>query len=53
MDFPKTIYVVEDEDTFGYWGAHENIEDTRDGIIAVYTLKEVKKKVTNVELTDL
>lgn len=58
MDFPKTIYATKGHrpsgDTY-YWGVYieENEPDLPNGYVAIYTLKEVKKKVTEVKLENI
>jgi hypothetical protein len=55
MDFPKTIYVGdEDMERFGC-SAFFAVEDTGkiSDTVAIYTLKEVKKKVTEVKLENI
>jgi hypothetical protein len=54
MDFPKTIYVqLYDDGSTRSSSFVFDIEDAPNGIIAIYELKEVKKKVTEVKLEDL
>lgn len=52
MDFPKTIY-ISNGNFVGEFFAASNFAGLRDGEVAIYTLKEVKKKVTEVKLEDL
>ena len=58
-DFPKTIYVAEGADINGeglVFEAFSNLKDVHfydSDLVAIYTLKEVKKKVTNVTLEEI
>ncbi len=57
MDFPKTIYVGEEKGS-GALTMHNTLGDVIlckhcEETIAIYTLKEVKKKVTNVTLEEI
>jgi len=57
-EFPKIIYMsspaygdgVRKE---GYTPAYPNFDNMPDGNIAIYELKEIKKKVTEYKLVDL
>ena len=56
MDFPKTIYIGDKDevsDNSGDFYAGISIEHSQGDLVAIYTLKEVKKKVTNVTLEEI
>lgn len=55
MDFPKTIYATRKNKEViiqVVYDRHAHTEDESDAT-AIYTLKEVKKKVTEVKLEDI
>lgn len=51
MNYPKTLLVQRQGERGEKWyEAQENAKDLNDGEVAVYVLKEMKTKTTNVEL---
>lgn len=53
--FPKTIYIQWEGDGDGefFLLSHENIKDLEDDKVAIYTLKEIKKKTTEARLESI